>query len=305
MLKQNDYVVIELSGENKGKEAIMKVDTIPNNDLADCTGYQKDLSFFNSVLDPKNEYKFASQEQIIEFDTEFKEMVLEYENNEIDSLISDMKDMSQEQIGYMQIQVDKQWMPGFVEYLQDDKKNEFYDKITEKYGKENTFTNQFLDRSFFSEQEQSKVIEIRSNKLNSKEKESVESILENNDTDTLFKALEKHSEIRFDTLYSKYLQENNLTLKEREELITLDNPINTSERIKNRLDTIGKIENKNDNIKKKESDLLEVLDNGNEKNNFLNNECKDIKESGKNNNNVSEKRQQRMNMMKKMQELDR
>ena len=60
--------------EKEGREILVKVDAIPYKDLADCTGFHKDLGFFQESLDPRMDYEVASDIQVLNFERSFNNM---------------------------------------------------------------------------------------------------------------------------------------------------------------------------------------------------------------------------------------
>lgn len=254
MLKKDDYVVVAMSGDHEGKEAVIKVNSIPYDNLADCSGYHKDLGIFQSGLDPRQVYKLADREQIQEFDNEYEKIVQQNNEVEISDVLDEMNSMTNKQKEYLSLESDKKWIPKFIEYLQNEERNDFYHSISEKYGNDNTFTDQFLERAVSINDHQNLLAE----ELTDKEKSDADSILKAYDPDIVCQAVEREKENRFNELYSQHLAGNKLSASEQIELVSIDSPLNGAVKINNRLAVIGTIENKDTRVQEKERQLNEI-----------------------------------------------
>jgi hypothetical protein len=78
-LQKGDYVLDTIDG----KEAVIKVDAVIDEKLADATAYHEDFGFVQAALDPKKDYPEASNEKIQEFDQKYAEMVQEIESQKL------------------------------------------------------------------------------------------------------------------------------------------------------------------------------------------------------------------------------
>lgn len=82
IVNENDYVLKEMIGEYEGQQAILKVQAIPYEQLADCTAYHTELGFFQAGLDPRKPQELANEQQIKEFESEYQLMTDRIEEQE-------------------------------------------------------------------------------------------------------------------------------------------------------------------------------------------------------------------------------